>query len=40
MAGIEGCLIGSAAMLILCWVITLALPTAQESLASRTPVAQ
>lgn len=40
MAGIEGCLIGSAAMLILCWVITLTLPTAQESLASRTPVAQ
>jgi len=40
LAGIEGCLIGSAAMLILCWVITLTLPTAQESVANRTPVAQ
>ena len=40
MAGIEGCLIGSAVMLVLCWIITLALPTAQESLAIRTPVTQ
>jgi predicted MFS family arabinose efflux permease len=40
MAGIEGCLIGSAVMLVLCWIITLALPTAQESLAARTPVTQ
>jgi predicted MFS family arabinose efflux permease len=39
-AGILGCLIGSAAMLMLCWVITLALPTAQGSLATRTPAAQ
>jgi predicted MFS family arabinose efflux permease len=39
-AGIEGCLIGSAAMLILCWMITLALPTAQESLASHQAVTQ
>jgi len=40
MAGIEGCLIGSAVMLVLCWIITLALPSAQESLAIRTPVTQ
>ena len=39
-AGILGCLIGSAAMLMLCWVITLALPTAQGALATRTPAAQ
>lgn len=39
-AGIEGCLIGSAAMLLLCWIITLALPTSQESLAIRSPVIQ
>jgi predicted MFS family arabinose efflux permease len=39
-AGIEGCLIGSAVMLVLCWIITLALPTAQDSLAIRAPVAQ
>lgn len=39
-AGIEGCLIGSAVMLILCWFITLALPTTKESLAMREPVAQ
>lgn len=39
-AGILGCLIGSAAMLMLCWVITLALPTGQGSLATRTPAAQ
>jgi predicted MFS family arabinose efflux permease len=30
LAGIEGCLIGSAVMLILCWAITFALPTAPE----------
>lgn len=29
-AGIEGCLIGSATMLVLCWIITLILPTAPE----------
>ena len=40
LAGIEGCLIGSAAMLILCWIITLALPTTKESLAMREPVVQ
>lgn len=39
-AGIEGCLIGSAAMLLLCWMITLTLPTSQESLAIRSPVIQ
>lgn len=35
-AGIEGCLIGSAAMLILCWIITLVLPTAQEPVGLQT----
>lgn len=40
LAGIEGCLIGSAAMLILCWIITLALPTTKESLAMRDSVVQ
>lgn len=40
LAGIEGCLIGSAAMLILCWIITLALPTTKESLAMRESVVQ
>jgi predicted MFS family arabinose efflux permease len=33
LAGIEGCLIGSATMLVLCWAITFALPTAQERVA-------
>jgi hypothetical protein len=40
LAGIEGCLIGSAAMLFLCWMITLALPAAQESLANHQTVTQ
>lgn len=40
LAGIEGCLIGSAVMLVLCWIITLALPTAQESPAIRKPATQ
>jgi predicted MFS family arabinose efflux permease len=31
-AGIEGCLIGSAVMLILCWAITFVLPTEAERL--------
>ena len=30
LAGIEGCLIGSAVMLLLCWAITFVLPTAPE----------
>ena len=30
LAGIEGCLIGSAVMLILCWALTFILPTAPE----------
>jgi predicted MFS family arabinose efflux permease len=30
LAGIEGCLIGSAIMLVLCWAITFVLPTAAE----------
>ena len=30
LAGIEGCLVGSAVMLILCWAITFILPTAPE----------
>jgi predicted MFS family arabinose efflux permease len=30
LVGIEGCLIGSAGMLLLCWAITFALPTAPE----------
>lgn len=39
LAGIEGCLIGSAAMLILCWIITLVLPTAQQTLAMKQSIA-
>ncbi len=35
-AGIEGCLIGSAVMLVLCWIITLILPTASEPVGLRT----
>lgn len=33
MAGISGCLIGSAVMLLLCWLITFLLPT-NEALSS------
>jgi predicted MFS family arabinose efflux permease len=39
-SGIEGCLIGSATMLVLCWIITIALPTAQDSLASHQTATQ
>lgn len=36
LAGIEGCLIGSAAMLVLCWIITLVLPNALEPVGLQT----
>ncbi len=35
LAGIEGCLIGSAVMLLLCWAITFILPTAPEPIGVR-----
>jgi hypothetical protein len=37
-AGISGCLIGSAAMLLLCWLITLALPLRPGSAVRQQPV--
>jgi predicted MFS family arabinose efflux permease len=36
-AGIEGCLIGSAVMLVLCWAITFALPTEAERVGLQQP---
>jgi predicted MFS family arabinose efflux permease len=37
-AGIGGCLAGSAAMLLLCWLITLALPLRPETAVGQQPV--
>jgi hypothetical protein len=36
-AGLLACLIGAAAMLVLCWAITLALPSAREGAHAPTP---
>lgn len=36
-AGLLACLIGAAAMLVLCWAITLALPSAREGALAPTP---
>jgi len=36
-AGLVACLIGAAAMLVLCWAITLALPSAREGALAPTP---
>lgn len=38
LVGIEGCLVGSATMLLLCWAITFVLPTAPEHIGLQQPV--